>query len=64
MTIEFYNLYLPENGQTIPLHFTVAELEGVRDQGELDRMRNLHGVLHDMQWVMFHGLLEFVSSPF
>ena len=28
VTIKFYNLSLLENGQTIPLHFTVAELEG------------------------------------
>ena len=64
VTIEFYNLSLLENGQSFALHFTVAELEGVRDQGKLDRMRNLHEVLHHMQCVMFHGLLEIASSPF
>ena len=26
-------------------------------------MRHLHKVLHDVQWIMFHGHLDFVSSP-
>ena len=26
-------------------------------------MKNLRGVLHGMKWIMFHGLLDFASSP-
>ena len=25
-------------------------------------MKNVHGVLHGMQWIMFHGLVDFASS--
>ena len=51
-----------ENVETIPLHFTL-ELEGLRDQGSLNELSNLHGVLHGMQWIMSHGLLDLVISP-
>lgn len=55
MTIEIYNLSLVENAETIPLLFTPEfESRGTR----FDWMINLHGVLHDMQWMMFRGLLE------
>ena len=42
-------------------HFTLT-LEGLREQGSLDVMKDLHGFLHGMQWIMFHGILDFVAS--
>ena len=44
-----------------PLHFTL-ELEGLRAQGSLITWTNLHGFLHVMKYIMFHGLPDFVSS--
>ena len=50
-----------EIAETIPIHLT-QEVEGIRDYN-FERMQNLHGVLHGMKWIGFHGLLDFASSP-
>lgn len=62
MTIETYNLLLVENAKTLPLHLT-PELEGARDQKTVIGWKNLTGVQHGMQQIMFHGLLDIVPSP-
>ena len=49
-----------EIAETVLLRFTL-ELEGLRDQGCLNA--HLHEVLHGIQWIMFHGLQDFASSP-
>ena len=50
-----------ENAETVPLHFTL-ELENPRIK-EVWMDENLQRVLHGMQWITIHGLLDFASSP-
>ena len=69
MAIEIQSLSLVENAKINPLHFPL-QLEGLRDQGSLNGAINLYGILyglptilHGMQRIMFHALLDFASSP-
>lgn len=44
-------------------HFSFTlELEGLRDQGRSTDMTYLHWVLHGMQWILLHALLDFVTT--
>ena len=47
--------------QDSPTFTLKLEVEGLRDQGNLDGW-NLYGVPHAMHWVKFLGLLDFASS--
>ena len=39
------------------------KLEGQRDLGSWNGWTNLRGILHGMQWVKFHGLLDLCQAP-
>ena len=60
MTITFQNSSVEKCQDTPTLHIKL-ELEGLRDQGNMDGW-NLYGVPHAMQWTMSLGLSKFVSS--
>ena len=47
--------------EDIPLHF-IQEVEGLMRPRKFEWMENLHGILHHIQWIMFHSLTGFASS--
>ena len=49
--------WLVEKIETIQVHFTL-DLERKNDQLFLARMKNWHGILHGIKWIMFHGLQD------
>ena len=52
-----------EISELFQLHF-MPELEGLRQGPRMSEwIKNLNGALHGMHWIMFCGLLNFVSSP-
>ena len=47
-----------------PSHIALPlELEGLRDQGNLNGWTNLCGVLYDMKWIMFHARPTSLNPP-
>ena len=38
------------------------EVEVVKDQGRMNGLKILHGVLHGLQWIMLYSLSDLVSS--
>lgn len=54
-----YSILIDLDVKTVSLHFTL-KLEGLKD---LKWMKMLYGFLHGINWMIFHGLLDFVTSP-
>lgn len=51
-----------ENSETVLFHFTL-EFESLRRATKFDWMKNICGVLHDMEnTVFFHRSMEFLSN--
>lgn len=61
VTIDILNLSCGWKAKTILLHITL-KLEGLRDQGGVWVEGKPTWVLHNMWWILFHGLLGFVCS--
>jgi hypothetical protein len=40
---------------------STQDLEGLRGQSNLNRWKNLHDILHDNKWMMFHGLVPNIA---
>jgi hypothetical protein len=59
VTTKPQNLLWVASVKIVPLQF-ILEFEGMRDQGSLNELnKTIHGVVHDMQWLIFHGLPNF-----
>jgi hypothetical protein len=55
-------LSLVENAGTVQIQFTLR-LRGPTKYGNARWMRSLHVFLHDIEWIMFHGHLEYFKKP-
>ena len=63
MTIALQTLSLVEKAELVQVRFTLR----LRDQQSMcmqDGCKSLHDFLHDIQWIIFHGHLDyFPKSP-
>ena len=48
----------------VQVHFTLDHIKDMRDQRNSKMDENLHGIVHGIKWIMFHGLLlDIVLGP-
>jgi hypothetical protein len=62
VTITLQALSLVEKAEPVQVHFTLR----LRDQLSMwmqDGCNSLHEFLHDIEWIMFHGHLDYFQKP-
>jgi hypothetical protein len=62
MTIALQALSLVEKAGPVQPHFTLP-FEGPTEYVNVRWMRRLHGFLHGIEWIMFHGHLDYFQKP-
>ena len=63
VTITLQPLSLVEKAEPVQVRFTLHFIEGPREYWSARRMLSLHGFLHGIKWIMFHGHSDYFQKP-